>query len=273
MKHRVWKLVAAAVLTLAITAGEFAGTAFAAPKDEKWTDIAAAIAKRTRTEQVKTIQWTAKTKRKLKGTVVRNKLNPKDPNIGQKVKLAKGTKVTIIQRDYHEQAGVSQCMLENGEQIYIANQYLNILKPICTGRQGDYSRETKLAFVNGQNITSKTGYMIWVSLDKQRVNVFTGSSGRWTLQKTWKTSTGKADAPTLDQSFKSVYRIQKKSKEVNGLYWYSFVYGSGIHRFPGSGASKVLGIQPVSHSCIRLKNKYAKWIFDTVPVKSRVFIW
>ena len=50
----------------------------------------------------------------------------------------------------------------------------------------------------------------WISLDKQRVNVFMLEGGRWSLKYVWKTSTGKVDAPTLDQSFKLKYKSSEE---------------------------------------------------------------
>ena len=279
MKHRVWKHAAVIALTLALTFVEFAGVASAKPADEKWKNRAVRIAARNPgTQTVRTVYWKAKLTKNVKGKVVRNTKNPKDTKIGKKVKIKKGTKVTIIQRDYHEKKGVSQCMLKNGREVYIKNKYLKITKPLCTGKNGDYTEATKEAYVNGAasnggRIDSASNYLIWVSLDKQRVNVFMLEGGRWNLKYVWKTSTGKADAPTLDQSFKYNYKVQKKGKTVLGLKWYTFVYGSGIHKFPGSGMNKVIGIKPVSHSCIRIPEAGAKWIFDTVPVGSRVWIW
>ena len=275
MKHQVWKRFAAMALTCLVMASSFAGAASAAPKDEKWAERAAYAAKKAGTEQVKTIQWTARVTESVKGTTVRNLRNPSDPLIGKtaETKISKGTTVTVIQRDYHAEAGVSQCMLSSGGQIYIKNAYLEFLTPICTGRYGDYSKQTILGFVNNQAIKSSTKYMIWVSLDKQRVYVFKGRNRNWSLLKRFKTSTGMAEYPTLDQSFKSKYKIQKKALEVNGLYWYCFVHGSGFHKFPGPGASQALGIQPVSHSCIRLRQKHAQYIFKKIPLDTRVFIW
>jgi len=279
MKHRVWKHAAVVVLTLALTFAEFAAVASAKPADEKWKNRAVKIAARNPgTQTVRTVYWKAKLTKNVKGKVVRNTKNTKDTKIGKKVKIKKGTKVTIIQRDYHEKAGVSQCMLKNGREVYIKNKYLKITKPLCTGKYGDYTEATKEAYVNGAasnggRIDSASNYLIWVSLDKQRVNVFMLEGGKWSLKYVWKTSTGKADAPTLDQSFKYNYKVQKKGKTVLGLKWYTFVYGSGIHKFPGSGMNKVIGIKPVSHSCIRIPEAGAKWIFDNVPVGSRVWIW
>ena len=277
MKRKVWKRLAAMVLVLSVMVSSFSGIAQAAPKDEKWANRAAKAAKKAGTEQVKTIQWAAKVTANVAGTTVRNLKNPSDPLIGKSsaTKIKSGTTVTVIQRDYHAAAGVSQCMLSSGGQVYIRNAYLEFLKPICTGRYGDYSKKTILGYVNNQLIKSNTKYMIWVSLDKQRVYVFKGRNRNWKLVKTCKASTGRADAPTLDQTFKKKYVVQKKNLTVNGLQFYTFFYGSGIHKWPGSGMKESIGKTPLSASCVRVNEKSAKWIYDNVnvPLKSRVWIW
>jgi len=278
MKHRARKLTAA-VMALAIAVTTLAGTALAKPADEKWANNAARIARQTGTELVETVHWKAKIKENVKAKVTANPQNTTDSKIGQKVRIKKKTKVTIIQRDYHEKKGKSQCQLKDGRVVYIPNKYLSITNAICSGDR-DYSPETKEAYVNGQNIPSGDQYMIWISLSKQRVNVFQGSNHNWKLINTYKCSTGKADAPTLDQSFKSKYVIQWKKEKVDNLKLYSAVYGSGMHKFPGSGASSVLGSKPVSHSCIRMPEGAALWIFNNTKDKkehgggaTRVWIW
>ena len=168
-------------------------------------------------------------------------------------------------------------MLGNKTHCYIANKYLLITEPLATGAEGDYSKETKEAYVNGQTIKSSTDTLIWISLDKQRVYVFKGKSRNWKLVKTFKSSTGKASAPTLDETFKKKYVVQKKDMFVNGLQYYTFFFGSGMHKWPGSGVGmeEAIGKTPLSASCVRMKGKHAKWIFNdnNVPLKSRVWIW
>ncbi|MBR1900339.1 MAG: L,D-transpeptidase [Lachnospiraceae bacterium] len=284
MKHRVWKHAAVIALTLALTFVEFAGVASAKPADEKWKNRAVKIAARNPgTQTVRTVYWTAKLTKNVKGKAVRNTKNTKDTKIGKKVKIKKGTKVTIIQRDYHEKKGVSQCMLKNGREVYIKNKYLKITKALCTGNKGDYTKETKEAYVNGtandagtKRIESETSYLIWISLDKQRVNIFNLVGGKWKWLNTYKASTGKADAPTLDRSFlsrKTAYQVQWKKEKVENLKYYTAFYGSGIHKFPSSGMSKVIGIKPVSHSCVRIPEAGAIWIYKNIPVSTRVWVW
>ena len=166
-------------------------------------------------------------------------------------------------------------MLKDGTGCYIPNRYLYFTEPIATGAQGDYDRATKEAYVNGQTITSTTDTLVWICLDKQRVYVFKGRNRNWKLVKTCKASTGRADAPTLDQTFKKKYVVQKKNLTVNGLQFYTFFYGSGIHKWPGSGMKESIGKTPLSASCVRVNEKSAKWIYDNVnvPLKSRVWIW
>ena len=47
----------------------------------------------------------------------------------------------------------------------------------------DYSPEIKQAFVHAKGYSSRTGYLIWVSLATQKVNVFGGFKGNWDLMK------------------------------------------------------------------------------------------
>ncbi len=245
--------------------GLFTIQASAEKGDERFLQKANEIAAQFMTEPVKTIRWKAK----LTANVKTSELTT-----GEEIKLQKGKNVTIIQRDYHKNSGVSLCQSGEG-QFYIANKYLDIFKPMATGKSGDYSLEAKLAYINNQNIGSSTDTLIWISLDKQRVNVFKGSNGAWSLVKTMKTSTGKEDAPTLDETFKYYYVVQKKAMTVKGLQYYTFFYGSGMHKWPGSISKKAYGKIPVSHSCVRLKEKHAKWIYDSdnVPLDTRVWIW
>lgn len=265
-EHGLKKRVVVLVMACVMMCGLLSMQAAAKQGDEVYQTVAAAIAKATGTETVKTIWWKAKVTANLKATTTET---------GAEVKLPTGTEVTIIQRDYHKANGISQCRLANNTHCYIANQYLQITAPLATGAQGDYSKETKEAYVNGQTITSNTDTMLWISLDKQRVNVFKGSNRNWKLVKTFKASTGMADYPTLDQTFKKKYVAQKKMLVVDGLQYYTVFYGSGIHKWPGGDMAASIGKVPMSHSCVRLKGSNAKWIFSNtnVPLRSRIWIW
>ena len=263
------KKIMSILLSFMMAVSVFAGTAEAKKGDDKYQKTAVKIAKdynathADKVQVVKTIYWTAKTKAKLKVRCIET---------GKKVKLKANKKVLVIQRDYHRASGVSQVKLGTNMTGYIANKYLTFKKAKATGAKGDYSRQTKLAYINGQTLKSATGYLIWISLDKQRVNVFTGSSRNWNLIKEYRASSGAGESPTLDITFKRNYTIKWKKPAVDSMTWFSSFYGSGIHRFVGAG-KKNMGRKPVSHSCVRVDTKNAKWIFDNIPLKTRVWIW
>ena len=271
-KHSNVTKVITVMLALCVMMTVFGAQAFAMQGDEYLQTRARAIASKAGTEEVKTIHWVAKLTKKAKVTIT---------GTGEMVPLKKGAKVTIVQRDYHAKAGISECELADGRRCYIPNRFLNVKKPLGTGALGDYDRKTKEAFVNGEGgIAGLVGdKLIWISLDKQRVNVFQGSRGNWTLIQEFPCSTGKADAPTFDQSFKKVYKVQKKEPKVSygktkGLQWYTFIYGYGMHQWKGGGKANI-GLVPLSHSCVRLRRDDAKWIYDdaNIPVGTRIYVW
>lgn len=257
----------------------FSMQAFAKKGDESLQKRAKKIAKATGTEEVKTIHW--------KATVTKTK-KYKPVSGKKKVQVTQGSTVTVIQRDYHAKKGVSECKTSDGKLCWIANKYLNFQSAITTGADGDYDKETKEAFVNGctgvkpikPGKSKVKNKLIWISLDKQRVNVFKGSAGHWKLIKEFPCSTGKVDAPTLDQTFLKFWSVRRREKVVNygsykNLQYYLEVYGYGIHKFPGTNGIEKIGIEPMSHSCIRLKAKAAKWMFKKkhIPDKTRIYVW
>lgn len=60
----------------------------------------------------------------------------------------------------------------------------------------DFSDEDKEIFVNGKEYDSQSEYLIWINLERQKVNVFQGSKGQWDLIRVSTCSTGKNTTPT-----------------------------------------------------------------------------
>ena len=204
-------------------------------------------------EQVHTIYWKASLRRSVKV----NKLT-----------LKKGTPVVVINRSYH--SGTRSKVRYRDLVFSISNSALSYKGDLTTISKGDYSTQVKEAFINGRKkAASKTSWLIWVSLDKQRVNVFRGQQGAWDLVKVFKCSTGKAHTPTVA----GWNTIDVKRKYVSGCKYYTEVNGSGIHKWPGTVNKKVLGYHTASHSCIRLYENSAKWIYDHVPRKTKVLVY
>ena len=197
---------------------------------------------------------------------------------GKKRKLKPGTQVVVINRNYL-QRGKSKVTYK-GAKFKVKNTKLFFIEDLCTATtQGDYNLDTKLHFVNkAHRFTSKTPYLVWICLDKQRVNVFKGRVGAWTLVKKMKCSSGLADSPTKVRwngriGFKErVYNYSNPTFSATVQYFNEFG-GSGIHKWSGPGKEQLLGKHTASHSCVRLGKSAAIWFYKTVPVGSRVVIY
>lgn len=219
-------------------------------------------------QTVHTIYWNAKLR------------SAKAINVdGEKIKLKKGTRVLVLYRP-HSRKGKCTCE-KDGIRFKVPYSSLSFISDACTIKDGDYSVEVKENFVNVKHhLTSKTKYLIWASLDKQRVNVFQGSGngGDWKLVRVSKCSSGSFESPTkigfnMDIGFKKrVYHYSNPTFSAT-VQWFMEFGGSGFHKYAGSGRAKNLGKHPVSHSCVRLVKKHVKWMYKNVPVKTRVVIW
>lgn len=145
----------------------------------------------------------------------------------------------------------------------------------------DYSTETKTNFVNGNGYSSKTGYLLWANLHTQKVNVFTGSKGNWTLIKTMRIGSGARGTST---PVGVTYITQKQ-----GSGWTTSTYTvKPVMRFyPGSGyafhsvlyysgTTKIkdgrVGF-PISHGCLRMLPADIQWLYNTIPVNTTVVIY
>ena len=66
--------------------------------------------------------------------------------------------------------------------------------------------------------------------------------------------------------------------QEGGLYWVRITGNYLIHSVPRNKDNEIikdelkkLGI-PASHGCVRLKDEYAKWFYETVPMGTLVII-
>jgi lipoprotein-anchoring transpeptidase ErfK/SrfK len=111
--------------------------------------------------------------------------------------------------------------------------------------------------VNAKGYSSKTEYLVLVSIAYQRVNVFTGSAGNWNLVKTFIVGTGAPGHSTPTGVFTiigkrsagwttSTYTVKPL---INFLTTRSLHPGCIIRGRHRQGRS---GSVPVSHGCIRM---------------------
>jgi len=131
--------------------------------------------------------------------------------------------------------------------------------------------------INSKNISSTTNYLIWVDLKNFKVNIFEGSTNKWSLVHSYLCTIGKPSTPTPKGNF--TIGIKGLYFGVNKGYkcWYytqfkgNYLFHSIIYNLDGSVRDGRLGMR-LSDGCIRLAKVNAKWIYDNIPMGTKVVI-
>ena len=144
---------------------------------------------------------------------------------------------------------------------------------LLANRAAPYSE----SFVNNNNLSSKTPYLIWVDTNNFKTNIFTGSKGKWSLIKSYSCSIGKPSTPTPTGTFYIGIKGHSFGYEHGYVcYYYSqfkgnYLFHSILYNLNGTIRDGRLGMM-ISDGCIRLAKINAKWIYDNVPQGTTVFI-
>ncbi|SHI12865.1 Lipoprotein-anchoring transpeptidase ErfK/SrfK [Sporobacter termitidis DSM 10068] len=166
----------------------------------------------------------------------------------------------------------------------------DVLALVETGYKGDYTLKwaqahdydaaLKTAWVNVKGYTSKTKYLVWVSLAYQRVNIFTGSGGAWELEKTFMAGTGAPGNDTPVGVFKIIGRSttgwnakEYTVKPVVNFYTWAYGFHSRLY-YPGT--TKILDARigfPISHGCIRMYDEDIAWFYKNIPTNTTVVVY
>ena len=145
-----------------------------------------------------------------------------------------------------------------------------------------------------QGYSSNTNYLILVNKDDYKVAVYKGSKNSWVKQKEWYCTHGGSNTPTgvwtLDD------HVTKRSAQYGwavfdfssaafashisaGNYFHSILYEKYIGLYyPNTNPYNEDPMDPslkqdYSHGCIRLETENAEWIWDNVPLGSKVVIY
>lgn len=205
-------------------------------------------------QKVKTLAWTAKLRRSVKTKYGTYKA---------------GTKVIVVRPG-------RKCIVQIGKHQYkIGKSALRLISGIVTSvTDGDYNVTTKLAYVNRKKIASRTKFLIWVSLDKQRVNVYYGKAYKWKLIRVMRCTTGRGSSTPI-----GYFTIGWKEHPYKTLTNYMEYSGSGFHKWPHTvpGCKKLIGNVVTntlgSYGCIRVDKKDSYWMFAKIPVHTKVVIF
>ena len=182
--------------------------------------------------------------------------------------LKAGTKVTVLKR---AKGNVGRCYVKiNGKGYWLARKKLSFYS--CKYTSKDYTKQVKERFVNEGGYSSKTNYLIWISSYTQKVNIFKGSKGKWTLYKTYKCATGKPSTSTVQGTYKINKKLSKYGSRTYEKYLSCFYGLTSFHtrlyrngRIVDSRLSK-----PITGGCMRMYTDEAKFIYDKMPKNTTV---
>lgn len=131
-----------------------------------------------------------------------------------------------------------------------------------------------------QNFSSETEYLILINNWTNNVGIYQGQQGAWTNIYYVSCVTGKESTPTV----RGEYSIYTKSPSFDGNMdspaWYTCYYASMF--YPEYFFHSIIYYQgtwdvmdstmggSASHGCVRLDTDIAKWIYDNIPLGTKV---
>lgn len=167
----------------------------------------------------------------------------------------------------------------------------DVLKLVTTGYKGnftlewaqenDYEDYVKEAWINARGHSSKTEYLIWVSLSMQRVNIFKGGAGGWELIRESIVGSGAPRSPTPVGVWTTTYKqaagwttSSYTCKPVVGFrQGTGYAFHSRLY-YPNSSKLKDSSIgYPISAGCIRMYDEDIQYIFDHIPNGTTVVVY
>lgn len=191
-------------------------------------------------------------------------------------KLKAKDKVEIIRIEKHRYTVIQD---SNGKKHQVPYEWVRLLgeKGACYGRA---TKEAIEDFATLNHIQSKTDYLLWTDLYRQRTYVLKREQDQWKLIQKFVCSTGKKDHPTPSGIYEIQYKIpfigvQKGYRCKYALvffrdYMYHSILFDPSGKYIKSGQYE-LGSK-ASHGCIRLTEKDSKWLYEHIPLNTTVWI-
>ncbi len=192
---------------------------------------------------------------------------------GSSRSFSKGSRVTVKKRT----SGKNFTVLKRGKEYEIPKSKINLTGLITDGEH-PYSARQAEKIANQKEWSSPTKYLIWISTFKQHMYIFKGSRGKWKCIHDWACSTGRFGTEFETDQCKT--KIGAKYDWFNFSYYYrakwaSTIRGGAIHSWTYNEKQqrrKGKPGKPRSRGCVRVETENAKWIYDTIPVKTTVQI-
>ena len=128
-----------------------------------------------------------------------------------------------------------------------------------------------------QGFASNTSWLILVDTTNNYIGVFYGRQNNWQLKYRWSCTTGAPSTPTV----LGQYTVTGKGYSFGHgytCYYYTQFYGDylfhSIKYYQGTFnvLDGRLG-QNLSNGCVRLSLQNAKWVYDNIPIGTKVYIY
>ena len=251
--------------------------------------------KRYVTEKVCTLtQWTANIRHKV--TLYSNVSGGEKTGV-----LKKGTKVYVTSKypskvpAYKMPTKVYVIQKKNGKAVKKGWVPWSAVKTVYgvvsydnkTNTPLDWPTKVKEDYINKKGFSSKTNYLIWVSIFTQRVNIFKGKKGDWEYVRSFRVTTGRYDHPTkVSTTFETHgHQMTRERFSPNSQQYYYFNYLTFFHSKNAfhtvcyrSGTGKQINsvksnLQPGTSGCFRMPTDGAKYIYYNLPLHTRVIAY
>lgn len=143
----------------------------------------------------------------------------------------------------------------------------------------DYDQRTKTIWVNAKGYSSTSQYLIWINLTYQRVNIFEGSKGNWTLIHEYLGASGAGDCTP-----RGVFTVFGRSAAgwttatyncrpvVNFKVGTGYAFHSRLYDPTHSYLTDPSIGFPVSHGCIRMYDEDVQWMYNNIPIGTTVVV-
>lgn len=131
-------------------------------------------------------------------------------------------------------------------------------------------------FVNQSGISSRTDYLVWISLHEYKARVYLGKQYQWKPIREMTCAIGAPSSPTITGSFEYQYSMPRWDY---GTYYVGpclVFYGNyALHSVflyqDGSEYDGRVGMQ-LSHGCVRFKKVDIDWLYSMIPLNTRIYI-
>jgi len=131
-----------------------------------------------------------------------------------------------------------------------------------------------------QNFSSETEYLILINNGANYVGVYRGEKGKWENMYYFSCVTGKASTPTVHGEFSIYAKSPSFDGNMDSPAWYTCYYASMF--YPEYFFHSIIYYQgtwdvmdasmgfSASHGCVRLETDNAEWIYNNIPLGTKV---